>query len=236
MPWNLSQEKNILWKTWFLLSESIFSIRPNIIVSKHYILLDIQVIVVVKPVFYTTRAGQWPPVQTYMWLWQRWWVPCAASAVLVLSRTLLQIFSGELCFNPWSHMHLWYHGHQGNDYCLCPVVMDARKIDGWILLFDCLWISFWNLILGLVQVFRTSASVCQSFWYVEPGHRIVSINLLCLHAIFLLAIGLTVPKQWFALLCFWVWAWVTAESCAWRVDYRVHSLQPRHWWPCLPLI
>jgi hypothetical protein len=25
---------------------------------------------------------------------------------------------------------------------LCPVVVDARKIDGWFLLFDCLWLLF----------------------------------------------------------------------------------------------
>jgi hypothetical protein len=41
----------------------------------------------------------------------------------------LQIFCGELCFNRRSHMHL-------------PVVVDARKIDGWFLLFDCLWMLF----------------------------------------------------------------------------------------------
>jgi hypothetical protein len=42
---------------------------------------------------------------------------------------------------------------------LCLVVVDEHKIDGWILLFDCLWIWFWNLILRLDQVFRTSTSV-----------------------------------------------------------------------------
>jgi hypothetical protein len=43
----------MLWKTWLLLSESIFSVRSNTLVFKCYILLDIQVVVIVKHVLYT---------------------------------------------------------------------------------------------------------------------------------------------------------------------------------------
>jgi hypothetical protein len=66
---------------------------------------------------------------------------------------------------------------------------------------ECLWIWFWNLILGLDQVFCTSTCLRGSFWHVDPRHSVVSINLFCLHLIFLLPIGLTVPRQWFSYFC-----------------------------------
>jgi hypothetical protein len=141
--------RTMLWKTLLLLSESIFSVRSNTLVFKFYILLDIQVVVVVKPVFYTTglsslsyflllflcrpmaaglatficdygSSGEFPAPQPRCWCFSR---PLLQIFFVKTQKTFalhffqeLQIFCGELCFNCRSHMHLWYHGHQGSNY------------------------------------------------------------------------------------------------------------------------
>jgi hypothetical protein len=146
-----SRKKNAMEDLIFIVH--IFSVWPNILAFKHYILHDIQEEVVCL-FFYCSCAGQWPWVQPLICdygsggefpaLQPRCWCCldlCCKSSLVSSASTLDPI---------------WICGTTS----LCPVVVDARKIDGWILLFDCLNIWFWNLILRLGQVFCTSTSVC----------------------------------------------------------------------------
>jgi hypothetical protein len=164
MAWNFSEEKNnALLKTWFLLCESTFSVHSNILV------------VVVKPVFYNTGssslsyclllfcAGQWPSVQPLICDYvssheipapqPRCWCRldlCYKSSLVSSGSTLdLICIYGIMAINATT-----------TSTSLCPVVIDARKIDCWILLFRV------PMDMVLKFDFRTWSSLL--YFYISP--------------------------------------------------------------------